>query len=258
MKLLCSLAVSVFLIACGDMNATDETNSSLESAADSAAWVIRQAIQKQGGEHVANSRIAFDFRDRHYVSDRQGGQFTYERIWQDTSGNDVRDVLTNETFYREINGELTELSAKDSSAYANSTNSVIYFALLPYYLQDAAVRTSYLGKSTIRDQEYHKIKVTFGEDKGGKDYEDQYIYWFHPENFTMDYLAYNYQTDGGGARFREAYNVRTIEGIRFADYINYKPKTETLEVIRFDELFNNGQLEELSRIDTENISVALK
>ena len=72
----------------------------------------------------------------------------------------------------------------------------------------------------------------------------------------MDYLAYNYQVDGGGARFRETYNVRTIDGIRFADYVNYKPVPKTLEVSTFDSLFVNGQLEELSRIDTENVEVS--
>ncbi|MCB0632179.1 MAG: DUF6503 family protein [Saprospiraceae bacterium] len=257
-SILTALACLLLLAACDHTANSSTETSSPEAAADSAHWVIQQAIQKHGGDHVAHSRIAFDFRDRHYVSDRQDGQFTYERIWQDTTGEQVRDVLTNNKFYREINGQLTELSAKDSAAYANSTNSVIYFALLPYYLQDKAVHATYLGKSTVKGQEYYKVKVTFGQEGGGKDHEDQYIYWFHPEDFTMDYLAYNYLTDGGGARFREAYNVRTIEGIRFADYINYKPKSDTRDVAQFDALFDQGQLEELSRIDSENISVELK
>ena len=74
----------------------------------------------------------------------------------------------------------------------------------------------------------------------------------------MDYLAYNYLTDGGGARFREAYNVRQIKGVRFADYINYEPEPETREVERFDSLYNEGKLKELSRIDTEDVVVEPK
>lgn len=245
-------------LACQPTSSTDTTSTSSEMAADSASWVIRQAIQQQGGDLIAHSRIAFDFRDRHYVSDRKDGKFTYERIWQDTTGDQIRDVLTNERFYREINGEGSVISAKDSAAYANSTNSVIYFALLPYFLEDEAVQAKYLGKSSVKGKDYYKIKVTFRQDGGGKDHEDEFIYWFDLQNFSLDYLAYNYLTDGGGARFREAYNVRTVEGIRFADYVNYKPQTETRAVEQFDQLFNQEQLVELSRIETENIEVDMQ
>ncbi|MCB0609821.1 MAG: hypothetical protein KDD12_19025, partial [Lewinella sp.] len=146
-------------------------------------------------------------------------------------------------------------SAKDSSAYANSVNSVIYFALLPYFLNDPAVRKTYLGKTTIKGIAYHKIGVTFGAENGGKDFQDQYIYWIRQDNFTLDYLAYNYIVDGGGARFRQAYNLRPVNGLLIADYINFKPKSDSRDVVRFDRLFESDSLEELSRIVLENVAV---
>ena len=245
--------------SCGSESGHTSSNAATEgSPADSATWVINQAIATHGGAQIDNSRITFDFRERHYVSDRKGGEFTYERIWQDTSGDQYRDVLTNEKLYREINGQKVELSAKDSSAYANSTNSVIYFALLPYFLNDPAVRKTYLGTSKIKGIDYHKIKVTFRQEDGGKDFEDEFIYWIHTKNFTMDFFAYNYIVDGGGARFREAYHVRNIEGIRFADFINYQPEPDSRAVATFDRLFNEGAMKEVSRIDLEHIEVDLK
>lgn len=253
--LFAAITLSALCFACNNTPDSGMEKTAAAITSDSAAWVIQQAIQQQGGEQVAQSRITFDFRDRHYIADRQGGQYTYERIWQDTTGDKVRDVLTNEKFYRETNGQPTPLSAKDSSAYANSTNSVIYFALLPYFLQDEAVQADYLGISSLKGKDYYKVEVTFRQDGGGKDHEDEFIYWFDSEDFSLDYLAYNYLTDGGGARFREAYNERNIGGIRFADYINYKPNPDTRAVEQFDELFARGQMKELSRIDTENISV---
>lgn len=231
-----------------------DTHSAITT--DTAQWVIDSAIARQGGDVVSNSRIDFDFRDRHYRSTRRGEQFTYERIWRDSvSGKQYRDVLSNEGLYREIDGERVALSAKDSSAYANSTNSVIYFALLPYFLNDPAVQKSYLGTIEIKGQTYHKVKVTFRQEGGGKDYQDEYVYWIHRDHYTLDYLAYNYITDGGGARFREAYNERKVNGIRFVDYINYEPKPDSREVTRFDSLYMQGGMVELSRIDTENITV---
>ncbi|PHN03350.1 DUF6503 family protein [Flavilitoribacter nigricans] len=248
----------LILWACGNESGDQLSQNEGGSAVDSAQWVIDKAISAHGGDKVDNSHIEFDFRDRHYISDRQGGAFTYERIWQDTTGDQYRDVLTNDRLYREINGERVELSAKDSSAYANSTNSVLYFALLPYYLNDPAVRKTYLGQGDIKGQTYHKVKVTFRQADGGKDFEDEFVYWIHQDDFTMDYFAYNYIVDGGGARFREAYNVRTIDGIRFADYVNYRPEPEIREVATFDRMFNEGKMKELSRIESEDISVQLR
>lgn len=223
---------------------------------DLAQTVIDQAIAAQGGSTINLSTIDFDFRNRHYRASRENGQYQYERLFTiDSTGQKVQDVLTNQGLTRFVEGVKVPLSAKDSAAYANSVNSVIYFALLPYFLNDPAVQKTYLDSVTIKGQPYHKIKVSFGQEGGGKDYEDEYVYWFHRKTLTMDYLAYNYHTDEGGARFRQAYNARTISGIRFADYYNYEPVFPTLEVERFDRLFQQDSLKLLSEINTENIQV---
>lgn len=44
----------------------------------------------------------------------------------------------------------------------------------------------------------------------------------------MDFLAYEYNVNGGGVLFREAFNSRMIEGMRFQDYINYGALVGTL------------------------------
>ena len=53
----------------------------------------------------------------------------------------------------------------------------------------------------------------------------------------MDYFAYDFETDDSGTRFREAYNARTVGGIRFQDYLNF-----TSPVIAAPEIHRtNGQ-----------------
>ncbi len=241
-----------------DENAKATTVSeAVEPELDQASKIVNAAIERHGGELYTKSFVEFDFRNRHYTSRREGGKFTYERIFEDEENNSIRDVLSNDGFFREINGEKTELPEDRIKAYSNSVNSVLYFVLLPYYLNDGAVNKTYLGESTIKGTEYHKIQITFDEEGGGKDHEDVFVYWFNKETYTLDYLAYNYIVEGGGARFREAYNVRTIEGIRFADFINYKPIPDTKDVTTFDKLFEEGQLKEVSRIDSENVRVEL-
>lgn len=224
-----------------------------EAPSFSAQEIVDAAIAKQGGHLIVNSDLEFDFRDKHYKAKRNAGSFHYERLFKDTSDNTIRDIYTNTSFERFINDTLATVTEERASAYSNSINSVIYFALLPYFLNAPAVNKSYLGVVDLKGQAYHKIKVSFEQEGGGKDFEDQYVYWFHKEKLTMDYLAYNYKVDGGGARFRQAYNWRTVAGVQFADFINYKPKNGSLEVEQFDQLFEQDALKELSRIDLENI-----
>jgi hypothetical protein len=224
-------------------------------AGSPAMQILQQVLDAHGCGRMDPARIRFRFRGRTYLAERDDGRFRYERRFRNAQDNAVRDILTNTGFQRRIDGQPAALSAKDSSAYANSVNSVIYFALLPCFLQDPAVQAAYLGNTQLKGEPYHKIQVTFRQEGGGKDYEDTFVYWFHRDRHTLDYLAYNYLTDGGGARFREAFNIREAGGIRFADYINYKPRTGRRDVAEFDRLFEQGELEELSRIELTNIQV---
>lgn len=55
---------------------------------------------------------------------------------------------------------------------------------------------------------------------------------------------------------REAYNVRIIEGIRFVDYNNYKPESLEVSLTDLDELFKDGTLKLLSKIENEGVGVS--
>jgi len=52
-----------------------------------------------------------------------------------------------------------------------------------------------------------------------------------------------------------AYNPRVVNGVRFQDYINYKPKNNSFSVDQAEEMYKKGELIELSRIETENVIV---
>ena len=212
------------------------------------------AIETHGGKAYEQAHFTFDFRDRSYVYKREGGLYEYRRLFTDSTGQHYVDILNNSGFTRLINGDTAKLTAERAQAYASSVNSVIYFALLPFGLNDAAVQKEYLGEAVIADEPYHKVKVTFELEGGGEDYEDEFVYWFHQEANTLDYLAYSFQENGGGFRFRKAYNPRTVGGIRWQDYINYKPDSlNSVQLEQLDELFKAGNLEEVSTIELENI-----
>jgi hypothetical protein len=211
--------------------------------------IIDKAIEAAGGDRYLNSTIEFDFRNRHYVAKRKGGNFSYERIFKDSIGL-IHDIVTNKGHIREINGMMEVLPDSMSSKYTSSTNSVIYFALLPYGLNDPSVRKKYLGDTMIENQIFYKVEVTFNQEGGGEDFQDVFDYWINREDFTIGYIAYSFSEDDEvSLRFRKAINPRKENGIQFYDYINYKPKNNSVKMEELELSFTKGELEELSKIE---------
>ena len=141
--------------------------------------------------------------------------------------------------------------------YRNSINSVHYFSVLPYGLNDKAVQKKLLPSSVVAGKDYYKIMITFSEDGGGEDFEDVFVYWIGKEDFLIDYLAYSFHTNGGGKRFRVLKEQCNIKGIRFVDYHNYKPIDLEIPLIDLDLAFDKKQLKKVSEIILENIEVTL-
>jgi len=224
---------------------------------ETAQQIIDKAIENAGGENYKNAEISFDFRKGSYSSSRKGGKFELERILPDSTGTQYRDVVKNEGFTRYYKDTAVQLSDSMKNVYANSVNSVHYFVQLPFGLNDAAVNKELIGKDTIHDKEYYEIKVTFNAEGGGTDHEDVYMYWINTQNYHVDYLAYSFEVNEGGLRFRKAYNPRTIEGIRFVDYENYKTDDLDTPLNELDDLYEARQLELLSKIENRNIEVNL-
>ncbi len=221
---------------------------------DNPQKIIDKSIAASGGQKYLSSTTEFDFRDRHYIAKRNEGVFSYERITKD-SINTTHDFLSNDGFRREINGSQVEVADSMKTRYSASVNSVVYFALLPYGLNDASVEKIFLCETQIENREQYVVEITFGQEGGGEDHDDVFMYWINKKEFTIDYMAYSFaENDGEGYRFRKAYNPRRINGILFFDYINYKPKSGA-KLTDLEELFKNGELEELSKIELLNISV---
>lgn len=221
-----------------------------------AEEIIAKAIKKHGGELYSNADVQFKFREHLYKTKIENGEFEVRHSFEGEEG-EVMDLLRDKKLTREINSQKIELDDSKQANLYNDANSVVYFALLPYRLNDPAVNKQLMCTQDVEGKPYYKVEITFDSNGGGKDFEDSFIYWIHKENFTVDYLAYSYQINGGGVRFRKAYNQREIKGIRFQDYVNYTIDTD-FPAHELDFAFETGKLRELSRIDLEDISVSIK
>jgi len=215
-----------------------------------AEEIIAKSIEQHGGQVLDTATIEFDFREIHYRATHNNGEYRYERWYRDS----IHDVLSNEGFTRYINDRKVDLNEEEKDKYSNSVNSVIYFALLPYKLDDPAVNAQLIGEASIEGEDYYEIKVTFDKQGGGSDYQDEFAYWINKETFIMDYLAYLYHTDEGGARFRSVYNQRRINGILLADYKNFKGPFP-YPIVKMDSLFRQNELELLSEIELRNVVI---
>lgn len=258
-----AIAIGVVLLVGSCQQGNEKNTSPVEKAVAStttptteidskAEQMVKKTITAHGGALYDQASYSFVFRKNNYHFTNDGPSYRYEVQSKDKKGNLIKDVIVNGDFTRFINKKEVVLSELDIAKYKGALNSVIYFATLPHKLSDAAVNRSYQGTTTIKGEDYEVIKIYFDEKGGGEDHDDTYFYWINTQTHKVDYLAYNYTVNGGGARFRSFYNRRIVDGITFQDYINWKaPKDAALASL--PQLFENNQLKELSKIETEQI-----
>lgn len=225
-------------ISCSDKRPHDEK----------AIHVVEQCIEQHGGESYRDMDVSFDFRQFRVHLKQNEGIFLYERIYRDSANNLLQDILTNDSFRREVNGKKQDLSPEETNEYKEGLNAIAYFTLLPYKLSEPAVNLKYLGETTIENKKYDKIGVSFETAGGGKDPEDEFCYWINQSGHTLDYLAYS----SGGPRFRKATKREKVDGIVFQNYNNYAVPDSSLAIHNYDQAYRSGNVRLLSKIEQQN------
>lgn len=242
--------LAVLTLSCAEAGQNEKSEKNV------AEVVVDEAIAYHGGELYDGTDISFHMRGREYTVLRKGGSYVYTSTHEDSLGVHSRE-LSNAGYTETLDGTSIRLTSKDSLLHAESVNSVVYFTLLPAFLNDPAVHKSYDGIDTLEGNLYHRVKVTFDEEGGGADHDDVYLYWFEKESKRMDYLAYSFAVNDGGSRFRKAVNSRRINGIIFQDYENYKgPSPDSL--MHIADMFKAGELQLLSTVEINKLKVDRK
>ena len=255
MRLLLAATTAAFLLLSACQPSGDE-------GADppSAPAVVDSAIAAHGGDVLDRAVVSFYFRGDQYRLRHDEGRFHYRRTYTDSLERTVTEGLTNDGVYRVVEGDTVSLSDEERGTVKTTVNSVSYFALLPYPLQDPAVQPDYRGRDTLDGVPYHRIQVTFQQEDGGQDWQDVFTYWFHTDTYAMDYLSYAFGLAPGdtdtGTRFREAYNVRRINGVRVADYMNYTSDTLATDRMHlYPSLWATDALDLVSRVEIDSVQV---
>ncbi len=215
--------------------------------------IIKKSIAFYGMDKIDGKTIDFDFRDKHFKVKFDDDDFFFESTFKDDSLGSIKDQLSNHGFVREQNGLVVALSEKDSIKYAESLNSVVYFAFLPLKLKDGAVKAEYLRTVQVKGKAYHQIEVSFESEKGGSHHDDIFYFWFDEKDSSMDYFAYS----EGGNRFRAINGlVKSSNDLYLQNYINLENKSEEKTALKdYHILFEQDKLNVLSEIILKKLTV---
>jgi hypothetical protein len=215
--------------------------------------IVDETIKAAGGNRYLNSVIEFDVHNKHYIAKRHGDIFSIEQIFKDSVGT-IRDVVSNKGHIREINGMMEVLSDSLSAIHTASINSIINLALLPFGWNDSGVGKNYLGDTMIENEIFYKVEIT--RTKGGTDSQEVSRYWINRKDFSIGYAASpSFKENDSTLLFCKAINHRKINDIQFYDYLTYKSKDATIKMEELELLFSKGELEELNKIEFQNIVV---
>ena len=217
-------------------------------------WVD-QSIQAHGLDQWNGQIIAFDFRDHHYTLWRQNGQYEYTRFKVDGKKATLDRLNSAGDFSRTINDLAVNVPDSLQVKYSESINSVGYFFALPLPLKDKAVIKENGALITIGGKQYQTLNIRFNQEGGGTDFEDEFRYWINTETLLVDFLAYQYATDGGGVRFREATARTEASGMVFQNYKNFKPEEKSTPLDSLPSLWEKEGLILLSEINNTAIQV---
>ncbi|MGW8122078.1 DUF6503 family protein [Roseivirga echinicomitans] len=220
-----------------------------------AQQILNAAIQKHGYKPGEALEVEFDFRGDHFNARISDKGDVYKRISHENE-NELEDIVTTNTYIRRVNRKEVRIKNDSlSKIYAADTRSVVYFALLPNAINREVINKRLMPSISIKGEPYFKVEVTYGRNGGGNNFENIFVYWINQNTHAIDYLAYSYYINGGGVRFREAYNQREVDGVLFQDYINYTIDSD-FPAHELDYAFQTNQLREISRINLENIQVS--
>ena len=90
--------------------------------------ILSKAVSNQGPQLLRRSLVTFGFRDSQFSMKRNSGRFQYERIFSDSTGAVIHDVLNNTSVSRTIDKVPFALDSAKARSVTVDVNSVVYFA----------------------------------------------------------------------------------------------------------------------------------
>ena len=224
--------------------------------------IVDRAIELHGGAAYTASEVSLDLCSAsgcfaiEVATD--GGLF--EHVVTREDGMRVR--ATNDTVERWEGGDQVQVPPEEEARRRRFVSARVYFAFLPYRLNDPGVWKQDLGIVDWEGRRLHQVRVQFasrapGGDAGSETGQtsDEYMYWFDPTTGEVVYFAYDFTGEPSGLRFRRAINQRRVGGILFFDQENLGLDGDGLDVGQVDPRFVAERLKPISVVELRDIQV---
>lgn len=147
------------------------------------------------------------------------------------------------------------MSPNDREEAAYALGQVLFFATFPHHLRYPAITTEFIGVDTLEGRSYYRVGVAFLQTISGYAPEDRYVCWINDQDFTLDYLAFSFERNGGGARFFKALTRQEAGGLLFSAYQAYLPPDGNVDLAGFGQLYLQNRLQFAARVEHNNLLV---
>lgn len=233
--------------------------------AETAAEIVGRSIAHHGGTLYESTQIALELCSKSGCSAlevlQDGGVYEYCSTTQVRMG-ERRVCIDNDAAREWFDGVgMTSAAAPGTPAAEVFDISLrdwvmqqVYFAFLPYRLEDRSVQLEDQGLETWDGRELRRVKVSFEADTS-TDADDEFLYWFDPDTARLELFAYSYERNEGGLRFRRLTNYRRVGGILFFDQENYGIEGPELSVDLISPGYAARSMRHVSTVELKDIRV---
>ncbi len=219
--------------------------------------IVVRAIEHHGGELYRRSETALRLCSRsgcYQIRSRVDGGLFDHRVSGPYRGGQRTVRITNDSVSLESNGVPEPVPPEATQALRDWVMARVYFAFLPYRLDDPDVRYRDLGVERWRGRPLHRVKIGFAAGSS-TDADDEYLYWFDPETARLEQFAYSFAGDPGGLRFRRLSNYRRVGGILFFDQENLGVEGPGLGVDQIAPGFVRDRMRPVSEVTLRDVRV---
>ncbi len=226
-------------------------------AAQERLEIVDRAIAHHGGEIYTSSETRMSLCSKsgcaRLATITDGWEYEYEVTAR--SGDGERRVrITNDTVEQWIDGEPVEVAPERLQPLRDGVMARVYFAFLPYRLNDPSVLKQDLGVEDWAGRTLHRVRVTFVPGSS-TDAEDVFLFWFDPASARLEQFAYSFTRGEGGLRFRRAFNYRRVGGILFFDQENLGVDGPGFDVDDIDPDFVERRMSRVSTVELHDLDV---
>jgi hypothetical protein len=233
------------------------TGAQTDEGGDAPIEIVARAIEHHGGEIYRNSEVSLELCSGsgcYQLTVRTQGGLYRHQVRGPYRGRERVVIADNDSVSVRLDGEPATVEPEARQAARNWATARIYFAFLPYRLNDPGVLQQDLGIEQWEGRRLHKVKVGFVAGSS-TDADDEYLYWFDPETARLEQFAYSFSGRPGGLRFRRLSNYRRVGGVLFFDQSNLGVEAPDLGVDQIDPAFVRQRMRQVSEVELRDIKV---